>query len=170
MVQWSSHLATGRSTVGISAQLQIFLTFFFHSFSPWTPDLLYEERMESTTAEVFSLAVMPLEVRQEGWHHGLTQWKKEECGPQGLYCILCKIMSVCNFVSCNSNEYIKETTSEKWSKTLKGKQNYILVAFNIFVILSPFYIIHLIWLDLNILNHIDTMYKDVFHNIYSSST
>ena len=37
-----------------------------------------------------------------------------------VFCILCKIMSVVNFVSCNLNEYIKEITLKGWSNIIKN--------------------------------------------------
>ena len=58
---------------------------------------------------------MSLEVRQKGWRHGLTEWKEENVDLKGytVFCILCKVMSVVNFVTCNLNEYIQEITLKK---------------------------------------------------------
>ena len=102
--------ALGRSAV----QIQVLAkpNFFFHSFSPWVPDLLLSEGWRQFTCKDCQLPDQK-KLDEKIDVTDLFNGKKEGCGPQGLFNIVfCVIkMSVCKFFTCNLNEYIKEITS-----------------------------------------------------------
>ena len=61
----------------------LLMNFLFHSFNPWTPDLLLSEGWKNTTAEYRVCDQWKSDKKIDVMD--LLNERKEKCGPQGLF-------------------------------------------------------------------------------------